>query len=311
MTCPSVTDSYGFSGPWPSKLLREFSNGRARVTLTEPISKGSLRELDAWAAAFVAHLRTENTFDVRELELCLQQPILQERDPNIEAFRRRVSFLNIVNDTIQVSVTLPSGVLDLYKMRELFDRPEDEVIRSDFRDRDDTDPPQLLEKAFQAFLFGKGQRCQTRTNDRLAILGEDFYRVKGKEYGIIREFPTGAFQNTISKETRLTPTEYVDIITLNKWQRLAVIELKLDDPKLEVLSQLLDYALFFRCYLERLMPLLISKLGREPANAPFSCYVVNNHFHPRFDAASILYRAKAIEHGFHLVKLMLGHKHNI
>jgi len=268
--------------------------------------------LDSWAAAFVAHLRIGGGSDVRELELCIEHPPLKDGDPDIEAFRRRVSFLNIANEDVQISASLPNRALELYDVNTLFKRPNNEEIRSNFGARKDTDPPQYLEKAFQAFLFGKGQTSQTRTNDRLAILGEDFYQVKGKEYGIIREFPTGAFLRKISRNTRLTPTEFVDIVTLNKWRKVAVIELKLDDPKLEVLSQLLDYALFFRCYWEKIRPLLTEKLGRTTDKTPsFTCYVVNNHYHPRFDTASTLYGAKAKIHGFHFVKLTLGHKQNI
>ena len=62
-------------------------------------------------------------------------------------------------------------------------------------------------------------------------------------------FITGEAEEKIKVaiRTQVLPTEFVDIVTLNKWGYLSVIELKLDDSQLEVVSQLLDYALFFRC----------------------------------------------------------------
>ena len=149
---------------------------------------------------------------------------------------------------------------------------------------------------------------KTRTNDRLAILGEHFYRSKGKEHGVLREFPTGVFKDKIKENCRLMPTESVDIITLNKYGNLSVIELKLDDEKLEVISQILDYALFFRCYISLLKNLTIIKktFGTSIRKGEISCYVVNNHFHPRFDRILKFYSTKNKDYGFQLIKIVLG-----
>jgi len=89
--------------------------------------------------------------------------------------------------------------------------------------------------------------------------------LKNKELGrIIREFPTGVFKDTISQNNRILPTEFIDVVTFNKHGNLAVIEIKLNDSQLEVIAQLLDYALFFRCYRDDLLPIIERKTKKTP-----------------------------------------------
>ena len=105
------------------------------------------------------------------------------------------------------------------------------------------------------------------------------------------------------------PTESVDIITLNKYGNLSVIELKLDDEQLEVISQLLDYALFFRCYIHLLkhIPVITETFGTNIRKEEIFCYVVNNHFHPRFDKILKYYSTENKDYGFQLIKIVLGY----
>jgi hypothetical protein len=133
--------------------------------------------------------------------------------------------------------------------------------------------------------------------------------MKGKDVGILREFPTGVFDGKISKDTKIMSTEFVDIITLNKWGNLAVIELKLDNPELEVISQILDYGLYFSCYRDQLvkMPAISDTFDTvKIKKADIMCYVVNNHFHPRFDDILEFYSIKPKICGFCLRKVILG-----
>jgi len=118
----------------------------------------------------------------------------------------------------------------------------------------------------------------------LAILGEDFYQLQGKDLGVLREFPTGVFKNKVSNNTRILPAEFIDIVTLNKWKKLSIIELKVNDPSLEVVTQLIDYALFFACYIKDLKKLIEDNSSIKLQDSDeFVCYVVNNHFHPKFN----------------------------
>ena len=98
----------------------------------------------------------------------------------------------------------------------------------------------------------------------------------------------------------------MDIVTLNKWGCLSVIELKLDDSQLEVVSQLLDYALFFGCYADKLFNLIGEKLKVKPKEKMIYCYVVNNYFHNRFDGVFKYYSTKQKSYNFKMFKLVLG-----
>ena len=144
------------------------------------------------------------------------------------------------------------------------------------------------------------------TNTRLAVLGSDFFQLNKKKFGILREFPTGSFENHISNSTRILPTEFVDIITLNKFGYLAVIELKLNDSQLEVIAQLTDYALFFRCYRDKLLPAMEDHLHHSIKSRNIVCYVVNNHFHDRFDEVFRFYTPSHHQWEFMIKKVLLG-----
>ena len=131
---------------------------------------------------------------------------------------------------------------------------------------------------------------------------------------ILREFPTGVFEGDIREKNRLTPTEYVDIVSLNKRKELSIIELKIDDGPLEVMSQLLDYALFFSAYKDQLVPAL-DKLFFSGKGAPekvdfkphnIKCYVASNIFHARFDDIKRFYGTSGKGFPFTLVQLVLG-----
>ena len=106
--------------------------------------------------------------------------------------------------------------------------------------------------------------------------------------------------------TICTPTEFVDIVTLNKWGQLSVIELKLDDSKLEVISQILDYGLYFACYHDKLLKFLSDHSGIKPIKDGIMCYVVNNYYHQRFDNVFKYYSTKSKSYKFKLLKVVLG-----
>lgn len=271
------------------------------------IDKSGYRCLDSWGIALFHHLQTERKLDIKEIQFVVNNNG-GSWSSNDEAFKRRVSYLQINNDHIRFKILHNNHPVNLYSQKELFGRPTAEIIRDFLNSRGDDDKGHLLEKSFQAFLFGKGLGTETRTNDRLAILGEDFFQLKKKQYGVLREFPTGAFNESVHECNRLTPTEFVDIVTLNRLGYLAVIELKLDDPKLEVMSQILDYALYFACYKDQILEVLNSKpdLNMKPLKDKIMCYVVNNRFHERFDHIFQYYSTKGKSYNFQIFKVVLG-----
>jgi len=252
---------------------------------------GEKENSDVWKMAdpwgFAVWHEIHNRLGGIKLGLRFEMPEPSERDlPKYEAFKRRLSYLAEVNEScITVVLSKCGDTVRLYRTQELANRPVNEVVREDFGRRSDTDKPGRLEKDFQTYLFGKGQdNVGKRTNERLALFGDDFSRI-----GVIRprihverEFPTGAFDRVLSKATQLLPTEYIDLVTINKHKEIAIIELKFDDNSLEVVAQLLNYALFFFSYKEKLTPLIDKRLGCSCRDYRIKAYLVSNVFHPRF-----------------------------
>jgi ribonuclease J len=302
-----INSHTGGGGKWPSSFDYIIEPNRLTLQTNRKIDKSGYRCLDSWGIALFHYLKTEHKLDVKKIQLVVNNNGGMW-SPNDEAFKRRVSYLQINNDDIHFKIVHNNHPVNLYSQKELFERPKAETIRDFLNSRGDDDKGHLLEKSFQAFLFGKGLETETRTNDRLAILGEDFFQLKKKQYGVLREFPTGAFLNNISRRDQLTPTEFVDIVTLNRYGYLSVIELKLDDPKLEVMSQILDYALYFACYGDKILDVLSKNpdLNMKPLKDKIMCYVVNNRFHIRCDDIFQYYSTKDKSYKFQILKVVLG-----
>ncbi|NOY53814.1 MAG: hypothetical protein GXP58_09370 [Deltaproteobacteria bacterium] len=295
----------GGGGKWPSHFdyTVDLENRRITLDARKKINKSGYRCLDSWGMALFHYVCNDQHQEIREIRFCINKNG-SAREPNTEAFKRRVSFLSINNEEIDFRVIHNHRQIGLYSRKELFERPANEKIHTVLNKRGDDDRGERIEKDFQTFLFGKG--LKTRTNDRLAILGEHFFLLKKKKYGVLREFPTGVFLDSVSKLNMIMPTEFVDIVTLNRRGYLSVIELKLDDVKLEVMSQLLDYALYFACYRKEILKLLGKYSEIRPKRKMIMCYVVNNRFHPRFDDVFRYYSTKNKSYSFRIFKVVLG-----
>lgn len=277
---------------FPGNIDFDINPACEAMTIT-PKVKSPLRQVDPWALAYMKDRELKNSGAINNIIFQISSWAGQSQE--IESFMRRVSFLSVVNG-IRITVRIDGMERRLYDLRALVSRGPEETIRNyeSIRPRDDADKPGRIEKDFQTFLFGKGLDRQVRSNERLAVLGEDFYKLEKKNYRIIREFPTGAFNGKISETDRILPTDYIDIVTLNKYGELALIELKLNDPKLEVISQILDYALFFRCYFDRLAPYLHREFEGKIRSKKIVAYIANNHFHPMFGSIRDFYRGEKL-----------------
>ena len=306
-----VKNAKGKSNGYPRDIEFSFEDeGKTlRAQLVGKFDKQDFRRFDPWTLAVLAEVQERCKVKITNVTFFISQkePTDKRFMLNFEALKRRISFLNINNEDLQLELFLNEKKIDLYDKKSLFNRSNNEIIRSTISKRSEDNESGLLEKAFQSFLYGKG--LKTRTNDRLAILGEDFYQMKGKDVGILREFPTGVFDKKVADSTRIMPTEMVDLVTLNKWGNLSVIELKLDNSELEVISQILDYALYFACYRNLLIkiPNITETFDvKTIQKADIFCYVVNNYFHPRFDNILRFYKTKNKGYGFVLKKIVLG-----
>ncbi len=294
-----IKNNIGKPGGWASGINYEASSQEdfvlIEITDLEKISDDIWKRIDPWGFAFlnevqkITQLPLHMVFSVRE-------PKSHKDRIQYEALKRRLSYLNLANDLI-VELKRSHQTDSLYSLEDLSNRPEYEKVRTDFKIRGDEDKPGRLEKDFQTYLFGKGlyetndstDSNIVRTNERLALFGPDFVRVGKKNRKVEREFPTGAFLGEIKEKNRILPTEYVDLVTINKKDELSLIELKFNDPKLEVVSQVLNYALFFNAYKKQLAPLLDNKLSCSSSSLRLKTYLVSNVFHERFNSVFSYY----------------------
>lgn len=311
-----VTSKLGKPGGWPKYFKYDLRNDSITITFNmKDIDKKASRRLDPWGLAFLIEAEAKVGIKVSGIKFALEGPISKTKQdnrlvPDLEAFRRRVSFLSINNQYLRFEITLNGEPVALDDVEKLFNRPQNEIIRESFNRKAQDNQAGRLEKDFQTWLFANDikdeQEKAENTNERLAVLGEDFYQLKKRKFKLIREFPTGVFHGKITNSSRILPTKFVDIVSLNKHGNLAVIELKLNDSQLEVIAQLLDYSLFFRCFKDKLLPIIKWHLGATPNNEDLVCYVVNNHFHPKFDAVLKYYSTKGKSYGFQIKKVALG-----
>jgi len=312
-----VASKAGKPGGWPNYFNYDIKNDSIVISFVfKKLDKKAVRRLDPWGLAFLAEVEAKCGTEIKGIKFVLEGPIdkIQHDNrliPDLEAFRRRVSFLSINNQSLRVEITINGEPVELDDVKKLFNRPQNEIIHESFNRKAQDNQAGRLEKDFQTWLFAndiKDEQMKTaNTNERLAVLGEDFYRLKKRKFKLVREFPTGAFHEKITNNSRILPTEFVDVVSLNKHGNLAVIELKLNDSQLEVIAQLLDYSLFFRCFRDKLLPIITSHLGATPNNKEIVCYVVNNHYHPRFDAVLKYYSTKENTLGFKIKKVTLGY----
>ncbi len=286
----------GKGGGWPKNLTYEATDGPAVVTvkISNPgtTKEDVFKRIDPWGLAFFDEVK-QCTGKPMQLIFDIKVPSTPKAQLQYEALKRRVSYLASANN---LHVTLLRNKLAdaLYSMDDLAKRPDREKIRDVINQHGDNDKPGRLEKDFQAYLYGKGlfnspDTVIRRTNARLALFGDDFVRIGKfktgnhcKGYKVEREFPTGAFCDEIKEHARILPTEFIDLVTINRDGDVAVIELKFDDPKLEVIPQVLNYSLFFHSYRSQLTGLLDKHLECSTRDANLVTYLVSNTFHPRF-----------------------------
>ena len=310
-----VKSKSGKSSGWPQAFIYEIDGDCISISADNKVlDKKATRRLDPWGLAFLIEVKRQCGIKANSITFAISGKTAEiERGgrlvPNLEAFRRRVSFLSINNPDLHFRITINGGLLGLDDSYMLFNRPENEMIHERIDSEAQGNKPGRLEKDFQTWLSAND--IDDETNVRLAVLGEHFFKLEKRNLGVIREFPTGVFDRNISQKptnrSRILPTEFVDIVTLNKYGQLAIVELKLNDSQLEVIAQLMDYSLFFRCYRDKLWPIMAEKLGTTPKGNDIICYVVNNYFHKRFDDVLRYYRPKNELHGFRIIKTLLGH----
>lgn len=299
-----IEASKGKSKGWPNCFAYYIKGEEAKITLVKDFDRKSFRRLDPWGLAFVKELEAESGIKVRKITFVINDI---KRQIYFESFLRRVSFLSFNNPHIKFKVIAKNEIKKLYTNNLLFNRPSLEVIEEEAKSRDDEDKPGRIEKDLQAFLFGKGFKQDIRTNERLAVFGNDFFKLKTKKLGIAREFPTGVFLEVKNENSRILSTNFVDVVTLNKHLELAVIEIKVNDSQLEVISQILDYALFFRSYLDKLLPVLKKNQIEVDKRKNIVCYVANNYFHERFNKIKEYYRTENKGYGFIIKQIVLGY----
>jgi hypothetical protein len=290
-----VDQERGKSGGWPEDLIytaqEEAGYVGVTVTVADSAKYSVWKRIDPWGMAFFDRVKGNSSKPLR-LTFSVQAPKERVDKYQYEVLKRRLSFLAEAN---HLEIALMQGSLadSLYSWETLTSGHNNERVHGHFRRRSDNTAGHL-EKDFQTWLLGRGKSRNRdpnlpETNERLALFGPDFVRIKSitsaknqDGFKVEREFPIGAFKESVKEANRILTTEFVDLVTLNRWGDLAVIEIKFDDPKLEVISQVLNYALFFCMYRSQLTALLDEKLGCKTEGRGLVTYLVSNTFHKKF-----------------------------
>lgn len=300
-----LANGRGKSGGYPadfSYAVRRDADGRVVLVLDAGQGKREgkfWRRPDVWGLAILDELMGEFPCGESEpapafgLELHVDRPEGVNERAKYEALRRRVAYLAEVNPGLDIRFFSNGGRLALDGSPG-----SDEMVREDYRARDDKGKPGRLEKDLQSFLFGKGlfddaapaagaSPSVARGNIRLSLLGDDFAFGAKAKGNLMREFPTGAFRTVKSRDSRVLPTWFIDFLTVNRNGDLAIIEMKFIDvgaAALEDAAQILDYALYFRHYRSELAKHLATHgiVWKEDVKK-ICAYLVSNAFHSRME----------------------------
>lgn len=263
-----------------------------------------LRKIDPWLMVFVDAIETE--FPDRRLYAFRIELGTCPDKCDLESFRRRLSYLAL-NNGWHGSLLVAGKEEKIYQSdKELLERPDNEVVDDKVAKRNDSDDSNgKIEKNFQTWLAGEHRE----NNERLAVLGKDFEN--GGKAPVLREFPVGVFNQAKGNDSRLISKGWIDLVSLNKHGELALIELKVNDKKLDVIAQALDYALFFACYRTSLFEYL-SMQGLVPLSqeSTIRCYIANNTFHPQFEKITPYYAPCLNKWPFSFAQIFLGETKN-
>ena len=275
-----------------------------RVKAASKNGSPSLRQVDPYVMLFFSQARaTHPEAPVTSITISLD---MRPRACDLECFRRRFSYL-AQNHGVRALLFVDGSAEGLYLSRnELLGRPAHEVHDLDeMKPRGNSrDSEGRIEKHLQTWLAGE----QRKSNERLAVLGATcFCGHRGVQPRVLREYPTGIFDSKRSNKSRVLPTYWVDLVTVNTAGDLAVVELKVNDKKLDVVAQILDYALFFACYRKQLAANLTRQLGvTVKAEGRTACYIASNVFHPHFPEVARMYAPAAKTWSFSFHQLEIG-----
>lgn len=98
----------------------------------------------------------------------------------------------------------------------------------------------------------------------------------------LRQFPANIFREKISKENRVTQKFWIDILTVNKFNQLSVIELKAgSNYPLDILIQAIDYGIYCRLFKEHIAKSFFKNCNTEEiVKNKIAIYCVAEKFHP-------------------------------
>ncbi len=98
----------------------------------------------------------------------------------------------------------------------------------------------------------------------------------------IRQFPANVFRKKISEKNRITRKLWIDILTVNKFNQLSVVELKAgSNCPLDLLIQAIDYGIYCHLFKEHLADSFLKNRNKgEIVKSKIVVYCVAEKFHP-------------------------------
>jgi len=133
-------------------------------------------------------------------------------------------------------------------------------------------PPRGKKKNREAIL-------EQRLSEDMSLLSEAEFSKSNKS---ITQFPANIFKEKISEENRATKKFWIDILTVNKFNQLSVIELKAgSNCPLDILIQAIDYGIYCHLFKEHLTKSFFKNCNTEEmVTNKIAIYCVAEQFHP-------------------------------
>jgi len=115
-------------------------------------------------------------------------------------------------------------------------------------------------------------------------ISENLSGVFGTEFSgsnkVIRQFPANIFEDEINEKARITRKFWIDILAVNNFNQLSVIELKAGaNCPLDILIQALDYGIYCHLFKKHIADCFFDKVPLLDKNK-IAIYCVAENFHP-------------------------------
>jgi hypothetical protein len=227
------------------------------------------KEKDGICVCYKDNSEVKYSLDIWAISYLLNEKLYQDRKENI----------------VHLPVTDRTMALRIFFLQHLFKNIVFDVANAgDFKEIEDIVHDNG--KKYITYSTGFPPRGKRKTKEALIeqYLSEDLSRLSETEFAgsnkPMTQFPANIFEEQISKKNRVTRKFWIDILSVNNFNQLSVIELKTGaNCPLDILMQAIDYGIYCHLFKEHIAD---SFFGGVPllGKNKIAIYCVVERFHP-------------------------------